>query len=82
MPSISLEHVDKFDLYFNKNVKYLLCKFNDYIKMSGGKKQIIKHTLKIIDSIGLKKIEERGKKFLVKKIIHGVEFQNPYENSI
>ena len=38
--------------------------------------------MKIKDSIGLKKIEERDKEFLVEKIIHGVEFQNPYENSI
>ena len=82
MPSISLEHVDKFDLYFNKNVKYLLCKFNDYIKMPGGKKQIIKHTLKIKDSIGRKKIEERDKHFFLEKIIHGVKFQNLYENFI
>ena len=33
--------------------------------MSGGKKQIIKHTLRIKDSIGLKKIEEADKQFLV-----------------
>ena len=50
--------------------------------MADGKIQIIKHTLKIKDSIGLKKIEEKGKQFLVEKIIHGVEFQNPYENNI
>ena len=49
--------------------------------MSGGTK-MIKHTLKIKDSIGLEKIEERDKQFLVEKIIHGVEYQNPYENSI
>ena len=46
------------------------------------KKQIIKHTLKIKDSIGLKKTEKRDKQFLVEKIIHGVEFQNPFEKSI
>ena len=40
-------------------------------------KKMIKHTLKIKDSIGLEKIEERDKQFLVEKIIHGVEFQNP-----
>ena len=57
-------------------------RFNDYIKISGGKWQIIKHTLKIKGSIGLKKTEERDKQFLVEKIIYGVEFQNPYKNSI
>ena len=50
--------------------------------MSVEKRKIIKHILKIKDSISLKKIEERDKQFLVEKIIHDVEFQNPYENSI
>ena len=50
--------------------------------MSGGKRQTIKHTLKVKDSIGLKKIEERDLQFLVEKIIHAVEFKNLYENSI
>ena len=30
----------------------------------------------------MKKIEERDMQFLVEKIIHSVEFSNPYENSI
>ena len=66
LPSFSLDDVEKLDLYSNKNSKYLFYRFNDYIKMSDGKRQIIKHTLKIKDSIGLKKIEERDN-FLWKK---------------
>ena len=50
--------------------------------MSGGKTQTIKHTLKFKDSIGLKKIEERDREFLVEKIIHDVEFKNMIGNSI
>ena len=42
----------------------------------------MKHTLKVKDSIGLRKIEERNRQFLVEKILHSVEFENPYENSI
>ena len=57
-------------------------RFIDYIKISGGKRQTIKHTLKVKESIGLKKIEERDRKFLVEKIIHAVDFENPYESSI
>ena len=82
LPLFSLDDVDKFDLYSNKNAKYLFYRFNDFIKKSGGKKQIIKHTLKIKDSVSLKKFENKNRQFLVEKIIHGVEFQNPYENSI
>ena len=44
--------------------------------------QTIKYTLKVKDSIGLKKIEERDQQFFVEKIIHAVEFKNPYENYI
>ena len=50
--------------------------------MSGGKTQTIKHTLKFKDSIGLKKIEDRDREFLVEKIIHDVEFKNMIGNSI
>ena len=30
------------------------------------------------DSVGIQKIEEKSKQFLVEKIIHGTEFQNLY----
>ena len=57
-------------------------RFNDYIKTSDGKKQTIKHTSKVKDSIGLKKIEERDQQFFIEKIIQSVAFKNPYENYI
>ena len=82
LPSFSLDDADKFDLYSYKNAKYLFYRFNDYIKISAGKRKIIKYNLKIKDSIGLKRTEERNKQSLMEKIIHSVEFQNPYENSI
>ena len=31
LPSFLLEEIDKFDMLFNKNLKYLLYKFNDWI---------------------------------------------------
>ena len=57
-------------------------RFNDYIKTSDGKKQTIKHTSKVKDSIGLKKIEGRDQQFFIEKIIHSVAFKNPWENYI
>ena len=60
----------------------LFCRFNDYVKAHGNKRQKIKDTQKIKDSIGLQKIEKRDWKFLVEKIIHSVELKNPYQNSI
>ena len=32
------------------------------------------------DSLSLKKIEERDRQFLVEKIMHSIEFSNPYQN--
>ena len=57
-------------------------RFSCYLKISGEKKQIVKRTLKVKDSIGLKKIEEIDQQFRVEKIIHAVEFKNLYQNSI
>ena len=48
----------------------------------GGETQIIQHTAKLKDEVGIEKIEERDRQFLVEKIINGVELSNPYENSI
>ena len=47
-----------------------------------GERQIIRHTAKVKDEVGMKKIGERDSQFLVEKIIHGVEFSNPYGNLI
>ena len=82
LQSFSLNDIENFDLFTHKNSKCLFYRFNDYIKMYSRKRKIMKHTLKVKDSIGLRKIEERNRQFLVEKILHSVEFENPYENSI
>ena len=45
-------------------------------------KIFFRHTAKVLDSFGMKKNEEKDRKFSIEKIIHSVEFSNPYENSI
>ena len=35
----------------------------------------------MLDSVGIKKIEEKNKQFLIEKIIHGIEFENLYAKS-
>ena len=34
------------------------------------------HTRKMLDSVAMKKVEDKNKQFLIEKIIHGVEFEN------
>ena len=72
----------KYDLFTNKNSKYLFYRFNGYVKAYNSHRRKIKHTLKIEDSVAIQKIEARCKQFLVEKIIYGVEFTNPYATSI
>ena len=47
LPSFSIDDVEKFDLYSNKNAKYLFYRLNDYIRAYGNKRKKIKHTQKI-----------------------------------
>ena len=55
LPSFSIDNAEKFDLFANKNSKFLFYKFIDQIKALRGEKRIIRHTTKMIDSISLKK---------------------------
>ena len=82
LPSFSVDDIEKFDLCANKNSKYLLYKFNDWIEsLRKAEKLIIRHTAKAKDSVSLKTIEEKDRQFLIEKIIHGIEFNNPYNIS-
>ena len=41
LPSFSIGYAEKFDLFANKNSKYVIYKFNDQIEALGGEKRII-----------------------------------------
>ena len=49
--------------------------------MQRAEKVTIQHTAKAKDSVSLKTIEEKDRQFLIEKIIHGIEFNNPYSIS-
>ena len=59
LPSFSLDEIEKLDMLSNKNAKYLLCKFNDWIESLGAKKKLIRHISKVNDIVGLQKIEKK-----------------------
>ena len=48
-------------MHANKNSKYLVYKFNDWIESLGEKKLLIRHTSKAQDIYRLKNIEEKEK---------------------
>ena len=62
----------------NKNAKYLLYKFNDWIESMGAEKILIRHTSKVRDEVRLQQIEENDWQFLTEKIIAKIENKNPY----
>ena len=43
------------------------------------KKTLIRHISNVRNKIGLQKIEEKDKQFLIEKIIAKIEYKNPYE---
>ena len=69
LPSFSVDDIEKFDLYPNKNSKYLSYKFNDWMEsLQGAEKLIIWHTAKTKDSVSLKTIDGKDRQFLIEKI--------------
>ena len=34
---------------------------------------------KMLDTVGIQKVEEKNKQFLIEKIIHGIEFESLYK---
>ena len=59
--AFSIDDVEKYDLFTHKNSKYLFYRFNDYIKTYGNSRHKIKHTRKILDTVGMQKMEEKSK---------------------
>ena len=45
----------------------------------GNSRQKIKHTIKMLNSIGMQELEENSKQFLIEKIIHDSESKNLYK---
>ena len=81
LQAFSIDDQEKFDLLAFKNSKYLFYRFNDFIKAYGNPRYKLLHTRKMLDTVGIKKVEEKNKQFLIEKIIYGVEFENMYESN-
>ena len=60
MPFCSIDDQEKFDLLAFKNSKYLFYRFNDFIKVYENPRYRLLHTKKMLDCVGIKKIEEKN----------------------
>ena len=81
LQAFSIDDQEKCDLLAFKNSKYLFYRFNDFVKAYGNPRYKLLHTRKMLDSVGLKKVEDKNKQFLTEKTIHGVEFENVYQSN-
>ena len=79
LQNFSIDDQETFDLLAFKNSKYLFYRFNDFVKIYGNPRYKLLHTRKMLDSVALKKLEDKNKQFLVEKINHGVQFENFYQ---
>ena len=78
LQQFSIDDQEKFDLLSFKNSKYLFYHFNDFIKGYGNPRYKLLHTKKMLDTVSVKKIEEKNKQFLIEKLMHSVEFEDLY----
>ena len=79
LQNFSVDDQEKINLLAFKNSKYLFYRFNDFIKAYGNPRYKPLHTRKMLDIVGMKKLEEKNKQFLIEKISHGVEFEDLYK---
>ena len=56
----SIDDQEKFDLLAFKNSKYLFYQFNDFIKAHKNPRYKLLHTRKMLDTVVLKKVEDRN----------------------
>ena len=75
----SIDDQEKFDLLAFKNSKYLFYRFNNFVKMYGNSRYKLLHTRKMLDTVGMQKVEEKNNQFLIEKMILGVQFKNAYQ---
>ena len=54
-----IDDQEKFDLLAFKNAKYLLYRFNDFVKMYGNPRYKLGHTRKMLDTVCMQKFEEK-----------------------
>ena len=61
LQALSIDDQEKFDLLAFKNSKYLFYRFNDFVKTYGNPRYKLLPNRKMLDSVGLKKVEDKNK---------------------
>ena len=61
LQDFSVDNQEKFDLLAFKNSKYLFYRFNDFVKAYGNPRYKLLHTRKMLNTVDMKKVEEKNK---------------------
>ena len=61
LQDFSIDDGEKFDLLAFKNSEYLFYRFSDFVKAYGNPRYEFLHTRKMLDTVGMKKVEEKNK---------------------
>ena len=61
LQDFSIYDQEKFDLLAFKNSQYLFYRFSDFVKAYGNSRYELLHTRKMLDTVGMKKVEEKHK---------------------
>ena len=61
LQDFSIDGGGKFDLLAFKNSEYLFYRFSDFVKAYGNPRYEFLHTRKMLDTVGMKKVEEKNK---------------------
>ena len=72
LDNIDTETVDKFDFFANKNLKYLLYMFNNYLVLSGQPTVPVRHSKLAENEVIMKEVQNR-RLYLVESVIKLVE---------
>ena len=61
LQDFSTDDEENFDLLAFKNSEYLFYRFSDFVKAYGNPRHELLHTRKMLDTVGMKKVEEKNK---------------------
>ena len=82
LSAFTMDKQEKYVLTTNKDSKYLLCRFNDWINYLGAEKIRIRHSSTVNDDVRIKEIQKRDTQFLIEKIIGDTERSSSYNVNV
>lgn len=65
---IKAEDDGKYDMFTNKTLKFLFCRFNNFLNMENCKMKYLRHMLIVVDQEGLTELQNRNWSYFIEKV--------------